>query len=922
LWLLSVLVLFGFWGAVSVQSMTASDYDGGILFRAVTGTNAGLPIFGITSLGRMDLIGGATFDNYTSSSILAITEGTINLVGAVGITGATTIYGSPIGLGYDAGAAMSIATTDTTGVMAITHAGSGPTMSWTIPVWTFTNSTSNFTYTPDFRIGFDAGAYTKFAVSDTTGALAITHGGSGAAVTWTAPSLAFTGDFSSDGATAVLDGSTSARLLSAGFVSSEAPAVRFGVNATEYMNVAVTATTGAVAITHTGNNKKVTWTTTGGFDFVGDIELDGITQVGNVSMDGATMLFDGSTSVRGVSAGFTSLESPANRFGVNATEYMQIATTATSGVTAITHTGSAPTVTWTATSFSFVGPVDVGGFFDMGTMDVGIAVTTASPFAMEVHTEPLTTLVAGDTGLSAGIRSRYHVSVAQPNQISISAVESRLRVKHGLADGAHSAVSGVIEASGTSADFTGTATTQRAAGFFALDFDADVSLADDGWLTGVTINSSVNGAVSMAAVQFAGLRISTNSTCEAWEQGIVIDDNAAVVGLDIGTCTTDIALQNAATIVNGAADDLTLTEVNIILEGAAKTNSLTIDDGNEDVKIDSDNQTATLPTISIPDFVDATADFLVTNTFTTVLPFHGGLAGEDTDAVGTNGAGLVGGGAIDITTYDYNDGAAGANDVLVKVYDVGTTTWDDLKTAALLTAGADWAINYQLLPDADAEATGDAFAIGFDEKFCEFAFNDLATDAGAFATWGANGAKWQYSTGPGTWSDLTVYDGTDSTAQDGLRPLQRPGAVSFVPPANWVVATYDGEEAYWVQCVITDAQLTQTPVIDTTNHDEPLIPFPTDGLPAPFKLEITKVRVANMHSTVHDQAIAFIVGNFTDGEFSAAQTWTASQYCDTFTLASAIAADPGDVIGILCTNDNGSTANPVWAAEFTVTYED
>jgi len=191
---------------------------------------------------------------------------------------------------------------------------------------------------------------------------------------------------------------------------------------------------------------------------------------------------------------------------------------------------------------------------------------------MEVHTEPLTTLTAGDTGLSAGIRSRYHVTVAQPNQISISAVEARLRVKHGLADGAHSAVSGVIEASGTDADFTGTATTQRSAGFFALDFDGDVTLANDGWLTGVTINSSVNGGVSMAAVQFAGLRISTNAGKEVWEQGIVIDDNAAAIGLDIGICSTDIQLGYDATIVN-TADTLTLTETYIDFAGDVRINS-------------------------------------------------------------------------------------------------------------------------------------------------------------------------------------------------------------------------------------------------------------------------------------------------------------------------------------------------------------
>ena len=189
----------------------------------------------------------------------------------------------------------------------------------------------------------------------------------------------------------------------------------------------------------------------------------------------------------------------------------------------------------------------VSTFITMGTESVGIATTTANPFTVEVHTEPLTTLTAGATGHSAGIRSRYHVTVAQANTISICAVEARLRVKHALADGVHSAISGVIEASSATADFTGSATTVRTAGFFALDFDALGSLADDGWLTGVTIDSSVDGSLSMSAVQFAGLRITGGSTKEDWEQGIVIDDGVAVIGMQIGNATTGILLDGTFT---------------------------------------------------------------------------------------------------------------------------------------------------------------------------------------------------------------------------------------------------------------------------------------------------------------------------------------------------------------------------------------
>lgn len=92
------------------------------------------------------------------------------------------------------------------------------------------------------------------------------------------------------------------------------------------------------------------------------IALVGATDVtGNFGADGTLVLLDGSTSVRGISAGFTSLESPANRLGVSATIYMSIATTAVTGATAITHTGTAPAVTWAADSLTFTGAFEVVG---------------------------------------------------------------------------------------------------------------------------------------------------------------------------------------------------------------------------------------------------------------------------------------------------------------------------------------------------------------------------------------------------------------------------------------------------------------------------------------------------------------------------------------------------------------------------------
>jgi len=320
-------------------------------------------------------------------------------------------------------------------------------------------------------------------------------------------------------------------------------------------------------------------------------------------------------------------------------------------------------------------------------------------------------------------------------------------------------------------------------------------------------------------------------------------------------------------------------------------------------------------TYTIPD-AGADATFLMTDSYRTVWGFACGLSGEDTDGAGTNGAGMTGG-AVDLTTNQFDDGSG---TVSVKIYDHGTTTWDDLSTSSSLTG---WTANYQLQPDADSEEAGDAFAIGFSTKFCEVAFNDLSTGSGAMATYAADCGKWQYSTGDGTWDDLTVYDGTDSTAQDGKRPLQRAGAISFAPPSDWVAATYDGQEAYWIQWVFTAAQLTQSALIDTTNKDEPFVVIPNDdAFSAPFKATIGKIRVTDMGATVHDAAVKFVVGNFTTGTFTEEFTWTASQYNDTFSPSTPLAVASGDKVGVLITDDGGSTANPVLHVEFEATYLD
>lgn len=241
------------------------------------------------------------------SSVVASSLTSVGTLTSLTVSGATAFYGGSTVIGFDVGAALTIAVTDETGVAAITHAGSGPTVTWTANSFSFVGAFSTDSASTavidgatsfrgvsagfvsleadDIRFGFDASVYMTLATTTGTGAVAISHTGTAPAITWTADSLDFTGAFGVDSAsTVVLDGTTSVRGISAGFVSLEGPDIRFGCDATDYMKIAVTTGTGDVAITHTGTNKAVTWTAAAGFDFVGAIALDGVTISGAVGM--------------------------------------------------------------------------------------------------------------------------------------------------------------------------------------------------------------------------------------------------------------------------------------------------------------------------------------------------------------------------------------------------------------------------------------------------------------------------------------------------------------------------------------------------------------------------------------------------------------------------------------------------------------
>jgi len=729
-----------------------------------------------------------------------------------------------------------------------------------------------------------------------------------------------TGNLTVDGTLVSIDGATSVRGISAGFTSLESPANRFGLNATEYMQIATTVTSGITAITHTGSAPAVTWT------------ANSLAFVGNFSSNGATAVLDGSTSVRGISAGFTSLESPANRLGLNATEYMQVATTVTTGITAITHTGSAPTVTWTADSFDFVGPITLdavttsgkmafGGETDWGTGATGVLIDGAG---WDWASQTIARVNAALTGTA--VASAYHaltVTVSQTGSTSMFGTWTELYLSN-------------------SVDLTGA--DNVAATWGQIEAGTGVTLSDTGCFTaggyfnviaGATLTVAAGHSVNGVRAQIEVAAITNNGTTAAFE----CLKNGGVnweYGLYIADTDTDIYLSNGGTIHNTSAALISIVEAEVSIstllsvgvDAAAGTIELypgTTNTGTTTLTM-TDNAGDTVTnvnvaaqsgarTYTIPD-AGASADFLMTDSYKTWWPLAIGLAGEDTDGAATNGGGIAGA-VVDLTTHTYNDGAYGAADVMCLAYDFGTTTWEDLKASSSLTG---WTANYQFQPDAGSEEANDAFAIGMATQFCEIVFTDLSTGAGAVATYSNDAGKWQYSTGAGTWSDLTVFDNTDLTAQDGLRPLQRIGAVSFAPPSDWASVTYDTDKTgYWVQWVCTAAEITACGVAGATTVPCAAIPN-ADAFDTPFKATIGEVRATDMGITVHDQIVKFVVGNFTTGIFSQEFSWTASQFNDTFTPTTPIPVVADDIVGICITDDTASTVNPVIQLELEATY--
>lgn len=168
----------------------------------------------------------------------------------------------------------------------------------------------------------------------------------------------------------------------------------------------------------------------------------------------------------------------------------------------------------------------------IGVQDTGVSLTTTYPFCIEVQSEANANIVAGATGLAGGFYSRYAIETAQTSTTSHVAVCGKLRIKANMEDGAHAALYGIVEASGTST-ITGISTTVTAAGHFALSFGADTAIAA-GHLNGIVVDSSLNAGCDISAATVSAIRVKKTGSAASWPVGIEIEPTSCVAGITLG----------------------------------------------------------------------------------------------------------------------------------------------------------------------------------------------------------------------------------------------------------------------------------------------------------------------------------------------------------------------------------------------------
>jgi len=164
----------------------------------------------------------------------------------------------------------------------------------------------------------------------------------------------------------------------------------------------------------------------------------------------------------------------------------------------------------------------------------------------------------------AGTYSRALVSANQTNQSSIVGIESQFRLRDvDVGDGMHAGIWAYAEQSGT--------TTLSGSGTFdAIDATVEsgsgFTVGATERVSGITVDASIDASATIdASANYSGIFIKSNG--KDWFDGLYITG-----------ATNDIKLKNGATINNGGANTLTITEPTIALVGnETLTGTLSVD---------------------------------------------------------------------------------------------------------------------------------------------------------------------------------------------------------------------------------------------------------------------------------------------------------------------------------------------------------
>ena len=410
-----------------------------------------------------------------SDTTLNITSPTTNIAAST----LSTIYSPDIRLGYDSGAYMKVAVTDATGVTAITFAGSGATLTATVPACTIVSSTSAYIQSPDIQFGYDAGAYMKVAVTDATGVTAVTFGGSGATYTLTCPEVKFVSSTS-----ITLDGDTTVN--AAHTFSTGTGAV--GINGDTILATTKTYTSGsgsAIGGTHIiyqdGAGAK-------SFEVIPGTSISlnetNISLTGLIKLDGTVTLDDDGTIA-------------------DATNVMTLTQDT------ITLVG--------ATAINLTGNMTTSGVTSFGTFAAPTTIVKDVPLIM----------VSGDvvadqtSGVTRTAWFRTKVSLAQTTNSCIG-IEAQCRINNAatLGAGQFTGSWNYFEQSGTTALNTGclasgSSNTVETASTFTIDSGAI--------LAGVVVDSSVNAGITNNGT-FDGIYVKKGSGALDFVSGIEFTD--------------------------------------------------------------------------------------------------------------------------------------------------------------------------------------------------------------------------------------------------------------------------------------------------------------------------------------------------------------------------------------------------------------